>query len=98
MFFPREAYAFRSPDDRFEIKVERRVNFPADSVFSPSGTVQVILVNRVKNSAINQVEFVVHEYSEVISPSIFWNSDEVLIDKIESHNDVSIRFRLPELE
>jgi hypothetical protein len=98
MFLRHEAFSIKSADNRFVVRVVKRVNFPVDSLFSPSGTVQVSLRNGMNNSQINEVEFYVHEYGEVTQPIITWNSTRVMIENIEYHNDVSIWFRLPELE
>jgi hypothetical protein len=94
-FFPQQIYSMKSPDKKYEIKVSRKVNFPALEFLDPEITVYVSLEDAEKNYQINSVEFKIREISDLENPEIIWTPDEVRINRIDSGENFSIRFRLP---
>jgi hypothetical protein len=95
--FMQEVHKISSPDDRYEMVVSRRVNFPVFDPFSPSITARIDLKRTGSYGALNYVQFEIHEYSELRKPEVVWTGSHMRVDKIDWHDEHSFIVRLPEL-
>ena len=96
IFFSSETFRDFSPDGQYEIRVYRRVNFPAFDVLSPSGTITTDIRKAGALGAFNAIEFQIHEIGELLKPEVQWATTQVVIDKIDYHNEYSFVLRFPE--
>jgi len=94
-FFTKPVHTLRSPDNKYDIVVSRRVNFPVFDPSSPSITAIVHLKNAGDWREIKYVEFGIHEYSELMAPELTWTHVDVKIDKIDYYNEYAFTFRFP---
>jgi hypothetical protein len=93
-FFYRTAFVQTSPNGRFKLEVRRRMNFPADEIIDPSGTVSVQLIDQETSTLIDEKTFRIHELSELQDPELEWRTNAVAISKIETHHEVTLELKL----
>jgi hypothetical protein len=86
VFLYQTEFQHNSPDGRFRLDVERRMNFPADDLLSPSGTIRVTLIDVSSAKPIDQRVVWIHEHPELQDPVLMWTPETVLVTNIETHN------------
>lgn len=94
-FFPQRVYEFNSPDNRYQVIVSRRVNFPASEIVDPSITVNLSLKRANDPREIDTVQLKMYEFGDLKEPELTWTPTEVSIDKIDQRDEFAFRFRLP---
>lgn len=94
-FFPQRIYEFNSPDNRYQVIVSRRVNFPASEIVDPSITVNLSLKRANDPREIDTVQVKMYEFGDLNEPELTWTPTEISIDKIDRRDEFAFKFRLP---
>lgn len=94
-FFPQRIYEFNSPDNRYQVVVSRRVNFPASEILDPSITVILSLERADGLREIDTVQLKMYEFGDLNEPELTWTPTEVSIDKIDRRDEFAFKFKLP---
>lgn len=85
-----------SPEKQYRIVVQRRIHFPVIAIFNtPSAEITVLLKN-ADDLTLQTASFDIHESSELQEPVVQWSNNEVAVEDIEYHQEIGLRFRLPQ--
>lgn len=89
-FRSHELFASMSPDGRYRIDGLVRVDFPANEILDPSGTIRITLWESRTGKPLDQLFVSLYEADDFTKPTIIWETDgRVQVRDIESGHRLS---------
>jgi hypothetical protein len=83
-FRPRQLFSSTSPDGRYRIDGFVRVDFPANEILDPSGTLRITLRDAHTGNALDQLFVGLYEANDFAKPTIAWEpSGRVRVQNLE---------------
>lgn len=74
-FAPHELFSSTSPDGHYRIDGIVRVDFPANEILDPSGTVRITLSDSKTGKSLDQLFVGIYEAGDFQKPTIVWQGD-----------------------
>ena len=74
-FRSRELFTSTSPDGRYRIDGLVRVDFPANEILDPSGTIRITLWDSRTGKPLDQLSVGLYEADDFAKPTIIWDAD-----------------------